>query len=184
MTTTCHRVRKPIKVGVDIREPGDLVPEALQWKGHVLARMEQTMFIQRTQVLDGELESALSYCEPEVWELHGLSTADYEAGQEAIAERVAAQTSAGGGPISDFQSGETSVYEVTPEEVAAGDEVADLIVDDVPSLISEPIEPTPLKYQRAHLESLPWPELRALGAGAGLGRGAKKATIIDALAGD
>lgn len=69
---TCHRVRKPIKVGLDWRQPGELVPEAKAWKGHVLYRMEATQFVELTPCTEDELFDALSYC-PELYPAYGIT---------------------------------------------------------------------------------------------------------------
>lgn len=67
--TTCFRVRKPIKVDFDWREPGELVPEAISW-----FRVEHLVhggFIVSDEVPEDELKDALSYC-PELAERYGV----------------------------------------------------------------------------------------------------------------
>ena len=178
---TCHRVRKPIKVGVDKREPGDLVPEALQWKGHVLARLEHTFFIERTTVLEGELEAALSYCEPEVWELHGFKASDAEAAEKARAaaakkRETPREKPAAAGPEAEAEAA-VEALEVA-EEVVAEEPEPEMLEEPEP-LISEVTEVVPpVRLTAEQLEAMPWPELRKLGHDAGLDQTAKKADII------
>lgn len=128
---TCYRVRRPIKVGVDVREPGDLVPEACTWS-KVMALVHGG-FIEELPVEEDELLDALSYC-PELYELYG-----YDAP-----------------PAQDEP--------VVPEPV---DEDEDSLISQVP----------------VDLKALSWPELRKLGAEAGLGPRATKDEILTKLTG-
>lgn len=57
---TCYRVRKPMKVGLDIRQPGELIPEAYLWR--VAPHLEHSMFMEESEATEDELLAGLSYC--------------------------------------------------------------------------------------------------------------------------
>ena len=132
-----YRVRRPIKVGPDRRDPGELCPEAIAW--FRVDHLVHAGFLVWEHVEDDELLAALSYC-PELLPRYGYPPA------------------------------EPAAVEAEPEPEPEPEEE---------TLIGA--APEPVKFPRAELEELSWPELRKLGGDAGLGRDATKAEILDAL---
>lgn len=55
-----YRVRKPIRMGEDIREPGDLAPELTTFRR--VEDLVRSGFIEMSDCLDSELADALTYC--------------------------------------------------------------------------------------------------------------------------
>lgn len=193
--THCYRVRKPMHIGEDVREPGDLVPELASWPGHVQARILQTEFAVLTPCDSDELEAALSYCEPEVYPHWGaeppapLLEVVYGTVVEAFhlsEEEVAADQE-------PFEPPELDDTLPTDAEVAAVSQSAEdfeqELLEEPETLISEPLppaadpEPTTGGFTREELEELPWTDLKDLAkAHPDLQGNSPKAMIIDTLA--
>lgn len=187
-------MRRCIKVGADIREPGDLVPEAITWRR--VQHLVHSGYIVWTPTVDGELEDALDYAEPFVRERYGfdnmkawcnLCGATIGATQAAYdAHMTADHPVIGPGPLRHFD-GQCTICGVSAAEVEDGlgsagvctpcellNEVLELPEADLPAEDSI-LAPTPDYSQ------MPWPELRKLGQAKGLGRSASKAEILTAL---
>jgi hypothetical protein len=150
---TCYRVRKPMKVGLDIRQPGELIPEAYTWR--VAPHLEHSMFMEETEASDDEFQAALTYCDRDTLlklrdrfgDLVAVPDEDPEPEPEVLRD------------VPD----DAEPYEALPEE--------DTLIGSVPE---------PDHYARAFLESLDLTDLRALAKQHGLDT-IKKAEIIDAL---
>lgn len=174
--TICYRVRKPMKVGLDKREPGDLVPEAADWPDHIVARLEHTQFMEAVPLVDeDELLAALSYV-PHLMSRYGYEPVEVAPVPEPTPQ-IALDPLETPVPVVEARctSCDTAASDI---EGGLGDDglcdgcqpliSQDNLIDDGPSLISQPAD---------NLDALPWPELRKLGAAAGLGRDAKRHEI-------